>query len=57
MVDVDRWLIDAGLKAGGQIDDVVVVSNGPSALLYVRDASRRGSESWSSSCRAAIRSA
>jgi arylsulfatase A-like enzyme len=36
-VDVDRWLVDAGLKAGPQSDDVVVVSNGPCALLYVKD--------------------
>jgi arylsulfatase A-like enzyme len=37
VVDVDRWLIDAGLKAGAQSDDVVVVSNGPCALLYVKE--------------------
>jgi arylsulfatase A-like enzyme len=36
-VSVDRWLIDAGLKAGAGSDDVVVVSNGPCALLYVKD--------------------
>jgi arylsulfatase A-like enzyme len=36
-VDVDRWLIDAGLKASPGSDDVLVVSNGPSALLYVKD--------------------
>lgn len=36
-VSVDQSLIDAGLKAGPHSDDVVVVSNGPCALLYVKD--------------------
>jgi arylsulfatase A-like enzyme len=36
-VSVDRWLVDAGLKAEARSDDVVVVSNGPCALLYVKD--------------------
>ena len=36
-VSVDRWLIDAGLKGEARSDDVVVVSNGPCALLYVKD--------------------
>jgi arylsulfatase A-like enzyme len=36
-ISVDRWLVDAGLKAGARSDDVVVVSNGPCALLYVKD--------------------
>jgi arylsulfatase A-like enzyme len=36
-VSVDRRLVDAGLKEGPHSDDVVVVSNGPCALLYVKD--------------------
>jgi arylsulfatase A-like enzyme len=35
-VSVDQPLIDAGLKRGPQSDDLVVVSNGPCALLYVK---------------------
>jgi arylsulfatase A-like enzyme len=34
-VSVDQMLVDVGLKAGSHSDDVVVVSNGPCALLYV----------------------
>jgi arylsulfatase A-like enzyme len=36
-VSVDRSLIDARLKAGPRSDDIVVVGNGPCALLYVKD--------------------
>jgi arylsulfatase A-like enzyme len=36
-VNVDQWLVDAGLKAGARSDDVVVVNNGPCALLHVKD--------------------
>jgi arylsulfatase A-like enzyme len=36
-VDVTRELIDAGLKAGPDSDDVVVASSGQAMLLYVKD--------------------
>jgi arylsulfatase A-like enzyme len=35
-VSIDQRLIDAGLKRGPESDDLVVVSNGPCALLYVK---------------------
>jgi len=34
-VDIDAALVEAGLKKGPASDDVVVVSNGTSALIYV----------------------
>jgi predicted AlkP superfamily pyrophosphatase or phosphodiesterase len=36
-IDVRQKLIDAGIKAGPQSDDVVVASNGQSVLLHVKE--------------------
>lgn len=40
-VDLDSDLIKAGLKSGADSDDVVIASNGPSVLIYVKNRDRQ----------------